>query len=127
MVNNKTLKSFIIDAIRAFDIETLNKTLENLKYQDFEKQKFLTKLENVFGEFRELGDTHLEIYDGKCNECNAFDSGFSFIGNISKTYIDLIIRCDRDKVVDIFECSNFKNDSIHLVKKGRQYLDDNPF
>lgn len=124
----KTHVGAVIFFITRLDIEMPNSILEkNLKYQDFEKQKFLSKLQIVFDKFQMLGDTYLEIYDGKCNECNKCDTGVSFIGNISKTYIDLIIKSDQDKVTDIFECSNFKNDDDGIIKERRQFIDDTPF
>jgi predicted metal-binding protein len=118
----------VIYFITKLDIDMLDDILdENLTYQDFKKQKFLYQLQLVFEEFQKLGDTYLEIYDGKCNRCNKCDSGLSFIGNISKTYIDLIIKSHQGKVTDIFECSNFKNDSEGIVKKFSQFLDDKLF
>ena len=117
----------VIYFISKLDIEMLYDILDgNLTYQDFKKQKFLYQLQLVFEEFQKLGDTYLEIYDGKCNRCNKCDSGISFIGNISKTYIDIIIKSDQDKVTDIFECSDFKNNNAQIVKKGRQLIDDTP-
>ena len=120
-------KDAVIYFITKLDVEMLNDILdENLKYQDFEKHKFLSKLQDVFVNFIELGETVLDIYEGKCNECNKCDTGISFIGNNSKNYIDLTIKSDQGKVTDIFECCNFSNEK-NVEKSHPLYIDYRPF
>lgn len=119
---------FIVKAIEALDLELIGNTLdESLKYQNFEKQMFLSKLGQVFKDFQALGDTYLESQEGKCDSCSFLYKGFSFIGNNSKSYIDLIIQSDESKITDIFECDKFKTSKARLSKKRRHYISDIPF
>ncbi|WP_354361775.1 hypothetical protein [Pedobacter sp. UYP30] len=100
---------------------------DNLTYQDFPKNIFLYRMQMVFDDFAELGDTNLNSHIGNCNDCNKCDVGLSFIGNRSNSYIDLIIKSTDGQITDIYECPNFKNEDNFLIKKSKHYIDDNPF
>ena len=104
----------------------INDLLEdNRTYQDFEKCIFIHKLGNALNEFIAAGDTFLNCYNGFCNEkmCNYRCSGFSFIGNHSKKYFDLIIDIKGGLVHDIYECSRFCNLETEVQKKERIKID----
>lgn len=127
MVELKTQQDAVINAVKTFDIEMLDDVLEESgKYQSFEKQKFLSKLQNVFEEFKSFGDTHLEIMEGRCDRCNKCNIGFSFIGNKSGAYMDLIFQNENDKITDIFECANF-NTLRKGFKTKQLFIDNCPF
>jgi hypothetical protein len=122
------LKAAITNFICNFDINGLNDILdENLQYQKLEKHIFLDKLGIVFAEFLEVGDTYLESHSGHCNRCNKCDSGISFIGNKSRSYIDLIIVSENGKVSNIFECSDFATNEKMIIKGEKRYINDHPF
>jgi hypothetical protein len=117
------------DAIKHFiskmDTEMLEAILDSKNtYQNMEKDKFLLKLERVFQVFKESGDTYLSDYKGKCNKCYKEKGGFTFVGNISKNYVSLIIDTLNGTVIDMFECTNFKNNDESIVLKSRIYIDD---
>ncbi len=45
--------------------------LDNDKtYQNFKKKMFISKLQQVFTMFADLGDTHLLAIEGSCNTCD---------------------------------------------------------
>jgi len=86
---------------------------------------FPHKLGNALNEFIAAGDTFLNCNTGFCNAeiCNYKCSGFSFIGNHSKNYFDLIIDIKAGTVHDIYECSKFKNLETGVQKKNRIKID----
>lgn len=100
-------------------------------YQDFAKPLFIKKLDTAMDAFIAAGDTYLNRYQGTCNSriCNFNCAGYSFVGNKSGTYFDLIIDVKEGVVHDIYECSDFNCDSTSVVKKRRIELDasDIPF
>jgi hypothetical protein len=78
-----------------------------------QKKDFINSLSILFDEFRSYGDTHLIHFRGSCNACYKGKAGFTFIGNYSKNYINIIIGVNKEanviEINDIFECSSFIN------------------
>lgn len=80
-------------------------------YQDAAKDIFLEKLNMAFSEFKESGDTFLQSYRGFCNsdQCdNKRCTGYSFVGNNSKSHIDFIFQETETEINDIFHCNGFE-------------------
>lgn len=126
----KTQADAVIYFLKRLDIEMVSDILDdNRTYQDFEKCIFIHKLGNALNEFIAAGDTFLNCYNGFCNEeiCNYKCSGFSFIGNHSKKYFDLIIDINGGIVHDIYECSRFCNFETEVQKKDRIKIDKSEF
>lgn len=110
-----------------FDSDMLKLILEDyFTYQDYDKKTFLKKLSYVFDIFQDEGNTYLNVYKGKCNSsiCSNFNcKGFSFVGNKSNHYMDLIIEIKDGKVCDIYECHDFSNENDILNKKEKIVID----
>jgi hypothetical protein len=95
-------------------------------YQDYDKKTFLKKLSNVFDEFLGKGNTYLNVFEGKCNSAacsNLNCKGFSFVGNKTNHYMDLIIQTKESKVSDIYECYDFQNENDTILKKDKIIID----
>ena len=126
-----------LDAVLYFlqrlDIGMLKLILEDyFTYQDYDKKTFLKKLSNVFDEFLGKGNTYLNIFEGKCNSAacsNLNCKGFSFVGNKTNHYMDLIFQIKENKISDIYECYDFQNENDTILKKGKIIIDsqDIPF
>lgn len=104
---------------------------EDRTYQDMNKSVFILKLGVALDKFKEMGDTYLYCYEGHCNSesCHYKCMGFSFIGNKSGNFMDLIINVKDGIVQDIYECLEFKISAHKADKKIRIYIDpkDLPF
>jgi hypothetical protein len=113
--------------LERLDSNMLNLILDkNLPYQDYEKKVFVKKLSYAFDELLSRGNTYLNRFEGKCtsNICtNVNCQGFSFVGNSSQDYMDLILEIKNNKVTDIFECSTFINSNTDILKKEKIYID----
>lgn len=123
----KTQADAVLHFLQQLDIEMLDSILEeNRTYQDFEKYVFLEKLEYTFAEFIQDGDTFLNRYPGFCDSknCNYKCKGFTFIGNNSSNYIDLIVDIKDGVVVDIYECTLFKSINETVSKNRRIEIDN---
>lgn len=109
---NTNKKELIIESFQKMDSAMLEILLDDNKtYQDAAKDMFLEKLNKAFSEFKEKGDTFLFSYKGFCNsnECNNKGcSGYSFVGNNSKNYIDFIFQETENEINDIFHCNGFE-------------------
>ncbi len=131
--NLATQERAIIHFITTMDIDMINTFLDdNLTYQDFEKCVFISKLQDTFDEFKKLGDTKFITHEGKCNSCNKGCKGFSFIGDVTNNYMDIIVEASDGKIKDLYECADFKNINPKLAKNERIYihkfqLNDDPF
>jgi hypothetical protein len=90
----KTQVDAVLYFLQRLDIDMVSSVLEdNRTYQNFAKPLFIKKLEDAKDEFIEVGDTYLNRYNGSCNSksCNYKCKGYSFVGNNSANYFDLII------------------------------------
>jgi hypothetical protein len=111
------------------DIQMINDLLDDkYTYQEL-KNVFIQKLCHALDEFLSSGDTILNCYTGFCNAeiCNYKFVGFSFVGNNSKNYKDLIIDIKDGVVQDIYECTMFKNLVFGIEKNRRIEIDNSEF
>ena len=109
----------ILYFLQRLDISMISCILEDIyTYQNFEKSLFVKKLSVALDEFIDAGDTYLNRYNGFCNSktCNHKCKGFSFVGNISGNYFDLIIDINNGVVEDIYECFSFKCENKGIKK-----------
>ena len=114
----------IIYFFQRLDIDMVADILEdNRTYQDFQKPLFVHKLGNAFDEFIKAGDTFLQCHSGFCNSklCNYKCNGFSFTGNFSGNYLDMIIVIKEGIVQDMYECSEFKM-QVKGIKKNERIV-----
>lgn len=120
--------------VARLDIEMVNSFLdEDRTYQDFPKYQFISKLIDAFGEFEKAGDKELTIFKGQCSGCSKGCQGYTFLGKHGH-FIDLLFERDDHKILDIYECLNFKNDApipgkFTRVEIDRQFslFDNAPF
>lgn len=117
-------KETIVKAIEEMDMESLRLILdENLTYQDATKEMFLSKLEEIFDEFKISNDT-LQSHSGKCGSklcSNHNKNGMLFCGRNSGNHFNLIIEEDENEnVKDLYYCNVFKcNFEDKANKKGK--------
>lgn len=123
-------KEAVIYFISRLDLEMLDAILdEQYNYNDYGKEELLYNLRIVFEQFEEGGDAFLEVHKSSC-DCslkNESHNAVTFIGNSSKRFLDLIVQCEKDKVVDVFECASMKNHDNSIQKGERIFLDEIPF
>ena len=103
----------------------LDAFLDMKQYQDMPKKTFMTLLARAFETMKKSGEASLEMYPGICTGCaeNKWCTGFSFVGNRTGNYMNMIIKEDQGRVTDIFECSSFKSEQSE--KRGRKvWIDD---
>ncbi|OAB30564.1 hypothetical protein SAMN05444395_11143 [Flavobacterium fryxellicola] len=116
----------ILYFLQNLDIDMLNSILEdNRTYQNFDKKKFISKLDDAMDEFLKYGDTFLHMHSGYCNseKCNFKCKGYTFIGNKSNNYFDLIFDIKEGIVNDIYECTKFKCNEKGLNKNIQIEID----
>ena len=128
----KTQADAVLYFLQHLDVTMVSNILNDKQtYQNFEKPLFIKKLSDALDEFIEAGDTYLNRYDGVCNSktCNFNCKGFSFVGNKSEDYLDLIIDTQDGVVLDIYECFSFKCENQEIKKNEYIGLDksDYPF
>ena len=128
----KTQADAVLYFLQLLDIDMVSCVLEDKRtYQNFAKPLFIKKLEDALDEFIEAGDTYLNRYKGLCNSksCNYKCKGYSFVGNNSGNYFDLIIDVNDGVVNDIYECFSFKCEDEGVNKNEYIVVDklDYPF
>jgi hypothetical protein len=126
----KTQADAILYFLQRLDIEMIDMILdENRTYQDFEKSLFIKKLGYALDKFSQKGNTYLNRDEGYCNSesCNFKCKGFSFIGNKSGHYFDLIVDVKDGAVLDIYECNSFECSNNNEGKLYKIYIDFLPF
>ena len=112
----------VIKHFTEMNISGLNQALsDNSTYFKCTKEVFLKKLQEVFHQFKEEGDTKLIYYKGSCGSSgcgNYGTSGHCFIGNKSGIYFSFIFE-DNNLIDNWCICYDFKvkPDTIKLKYK----------
>lgn len=124
--NINTQSEAVLHFLQRLDTEMIDLILESDRtYQSFEKHIFIRKLGYAIDEFIESGDTCLNLYPGHCNaeSCNYRCKGYTFVGNNSGNYFDLLIEVKDGIVQDICECFDFKCIDQCFLKNKRIWID----
>ena len=91
------------------DIDMVNELLDPTStYADLPKARFIEKLGIAFNKFIYAGDESLSLEAGFCSslDCdNCGSLGYTFIGNVSGHFMDLIVMEEDGKIIDIFDCT----------------------
>lgn len=129
----KTQADAVLYFLERLDSDMLKLILDEKQlYQEYDKQTFIKKLAYAFEEFSKRGNTFLNRFEGNCTSgvcTNTNCKGFSFVGNKSNDYFDLIIESQDGVVLDIYECLSFKCENQDIQKSEYIGLDksDYPF
>ncbi|MEO7315538.1 MAG: hypothetical protein ABIW47_10145 [Ginsengibacter sp.] len=122
----RTQSDALIHFLQSMDIKMIDSVLEpNRTYNDFDKQVFIQQLGVAFDELSQSGDTFLQRYPGSCTAvyCNYKSKGFTFMGNHSGNYFDLIIDIKNGVVRDIYECAKFECSDQKVLKNKQIKID----
>tara|TARA_R110002051_G_scaffold261110_1_gene321018 strand:- start:1732 stop:2832 length:1101 start_codon:yes stop_codon:yes gene_type:complete len=126
LINNTEI---VIKAITEMDIDLLDVCLDNDKaYMEVSKKLFIKTLSNKFENLKKQGITKFDkISKGTCNKCYKDCTGYTFLTK-NNDYLDLLFKEENNEIVDLFRCSDLKNDE-NLIKKNSMYFrfkkDDN--
>ena len=126
--SDSSCNELIVKAISEMDLEQLEILTENYLSQS-KREDFLKEIKSKFIKFKENNDTHLIAHSGSCNayHCNIGASGYTFIGNNSKTYCDIIFENENGVCTDICLCSMFKVDDTFINRARQKELDSHNF
>ena len=101
-------KEDVLQQIADMNIDRLDIILsDDRTYNEANKEVFLQKLEEVFKQFKEAGNSKLIACSGVCGneDCtNQGCKGYSFVGDVSNDCLGLIIEEENGVVTDIFHC-----------------------
>lgn len=118
--NDQNKKDLIIESFQNMDINMLEVLLDDDRtYQNATKDVFIAKLEAAFSEFKIQGDQYLHLYPGRCNSescANKGCTGYSFIGDQSKSCVDFVFEESIDDVIDIACCNEFQTKQKDVEK-----------
>ena len=113
----------ILHFIEKIDIDMLDDLLDpNRTYSDLEKPIFVNKLGSAFDRFIKAGDTCLTSSKGVCTGqgCeNIGCSGYSFMGDKSGLFLDVVIIEKEGRVEDIFDCSSLNVEDSNRKRGNR--------
>jgi len=105
------------------DIDMLDAILsDSITYQEHDKKTFLRELSIVFNSFIESGDTFLIAFEGACNSCRKGKFGYTFVGNVSRKYLNMIFDTKEDKIMDLYDCTFFRNNIGNLVLSSKLFI-----
>ena len=118
--SNLSKHELIVKAISEMDIDRLEILIKDYLSED-KKKEFIDEIKSEFIKFRENNDSHLIAHDGICNGdwCDNYGScGYSFTGNVSNTFYNLVFEEENGNCVGICECYTFKvnDDSINEAR-----------
>lgn len=121
----KTQLDAVVHFFTKMDVEMVSTLLDDqISYQDYNKSLFIRKLGDLFFEFSQVGDKYLVLEKGECCGCSCGVSGYTFIGNESHSFIDIVFVSDSDgNISDIYECGEFFNKRAKIKRKNKLYLD----
>lgn len=108
----QTQADAVLYFLRKLDVDMVNELLDEDKtYAELKKSVFISKLGIALDKFIEAGDESLIQYPGKCGseECiNSGCPGYTFLGNRSGLYLDLIVIEEEGRVIDIYDCTHLE-------------------
>lgn len=115
-------KNHIIKAITEMNIDLLEIVLDNEKaYMEVSKDLFIKTLSKEFDVLKKQGTSKFEeVFKGSCNKCFKGCNGYTFLTK-NNDYLDLLFKGENNEIVDIFRCSDFKNEE-NLIKKNCIYF-----
>lgn len=104
------LKSQIIQAIKALDIEQLDVLLDDDRtYMEVSKTQFLDKLKEKFKIMKEVGHHSFDdVFFGVCQGCQKGCEGMTFLSDAG-FYLDILIKEEEGAVVDVRICNELVN------------------
>lgn len=99
----------VLHFIEQLDVDMVDELLDSDRtYSDLEKPIFINKLDLALDRFIKAGDTCLTRSKGVCTGqgCdNIGCSGYSFMGDKSGLFLDVVVIENKGRVEDIFDCS----------------------
>ena len=105
----KTQAEAVLYFLCRLDINMLNELLDSERtYADLPKARFIEKLGVAFNKFIYAGDDSLSLETGFCSslDCdNCGCLGYTFVGNVSGHFLDLVVIEEEGKIIDIFDCT----------------------
>ena len=112
----------IIKAITEMDIDLLDVVLDDNKaYMEVSKELFIKTLSKKFDNLKKQRITKFEkVSKGTCNKCYKGCNGYTFLTK-NNDYLDLLFKEENNEIVDLFRCSDFKNEE-NLIKKNCIYF-----
>lgn len=116
-----SIQELMAKAISEMDKEALELLLEIIPDFD-EKEEFLAEVNLEFKKFKENKDTHLLAHSGKCSGgfCDNFCSkGYSFTGNVSNTFYNVVFEIENGKFKGACECYQFDIDDT-IINEARK-------
>lgn len=117
--------------IEKLDIEMIDDLLDSERtYSDLEKSVFVHKLGNAFDKLIQEGDSYLIRKKGVCTGkgCeNIGCSGYTFLGEKSGLFLDLVIIEDDGKIQDIFDCADLDSEASNRKYENRVRVDKTEF
>ncbi len=128
ILETKSHLDTIIYFIGTMNSDRLDQYLSNDMYGDKYSSELHLLLGGVFWKFKKGGDKRLTPYQGICNDTQR--EGFSFVGDKTGNYIDLLITIENNIVSDIIDCNNFTSlyfDEAKLGEKIKFDPNDIPF
>ncbi|MEY4570813.1 MAG: hypothetical protein RLZ10_6 [Bacteroidota bacterium] len=107
--NLNTQAEAVLHFICRLDIDMVNELLDAERtYADLPKARFIEKLGVAFNKFIYAGDESLSLEAGFCSslDCdNCGSLGYTFVGNVSGHFLDLVVVEEDGKIIDIFDCT----------------------
>ncbi len=117
----------VLHFIEKLDIEMVDDLLDSERtYSDLEKPVFIHKLGNAFDILIEAGDSNLMRSKGVCTGkgCdNIGCSGYTFLGEKSGLFLDLVIIEKDGSIEDIFDCAELDSGASNRKYENRVRVD----
>jgi hypothetical protein len=107
ILKERTQYAAIVYFIERMNINKIDELLDYHEYSDKEKSVFISLLDEAFTKFKNTGNSRLYSKGGVCKGCNYGCKGFSFIGGIDDSHIELVMEESNDRVKDIYHCNIF--------------------
>lgn len=104
----------IKECFHQMDLEGLNNELEEFDTLFQTNNKiFVSLMEDLFNQLKEYGETYLHVFPGEGINLKGEDKpAFRFIGNNSKSYIDIIIAYTKHDTIEFEICEDIKTELI---------------
>ena len=127
-LNSLSHEQHVMYYLEKMDIKKLNQILDNIEYQNYNKNEFLKLLTIVFNTFKNRGNTKLISSVGKCIACKFGHKAYYLKGDKDGSHLEILIEIKNNRVFDIRECNSFESNTESKIDfKKRIYIDERKY
>ncbi len=97
---------------------------DDILYDELSKDDWIALFEKQFESFKRNNIHYLEPIVGVCTGCKKGCSGYTFLDEVDRFYVDLVIEVNKEGTIDFTECVHLKNEIVLPNKMEQIFINE---